>query len=103
MNVMHSILDTDQEIIENSEVDAVLYSVVQRFVDDNNLQQRAIGSKLFFWLDVDCGGGHKMSHYFEVTIKENLVYRVVSAIKMRFGKELDELMTNKCTLKLEKG
>lgn len=99
------ILTEDGEIVKSTNVYSYIYSIVQRFVDKYDLRNRKIGSKLSFWLNIECGNseGQSTGYYFETTIKENLVEHITKKIIWRFENSIEELIENKCNILIDKG
>lgn len=105
MKQLGLILAQDGEIVKNIDVYSYIYRIVQQFVDKYDLQSRKIGSKLNFWLNIECENseGKSTGYYFETTIKENLIEYITKKIIWRFENSIKELIENKCNILIDKG
>lgn len=107
MKQLGIILTEDGEIVNSTNVYSQIYNIVKQFVDKYDLQSRKIGSKLNFWLNIDCEKPEDKpavtGYYFETTIKENLVEDITKKIIWRFENSIEELIENKCNILIDKG
>lgn len=96
------ILSEDEKIVNGVNIYSQIYGIVKQFVDKYDLQSRKIGSKLNFWLNIDCGSMTN-GYYFETTVKENLVEHITKKIIWRFESSIEQLIENKCNILIDKG
>ena len=105
MKLYNAILRTDEEIADTSSNYVFVYKMVKEFVDRYNLQDRKIGSRLGYYLNVSCEGDTRPNtgYYFEITVKENLIESMVNEICGVYGKNIDKLIKSNCNLSIVKG
>ena len=106
MEVFNTILANDESIKNHSEQYSYIYSIVEDFVKENDLDKRKIGSTLSYWLDIICSDGDAGSthgYYFESNVTENLCDHITKNILWRFENSMGELMKNKCKFILNRG
>lgn len=106
MTLYHTILDTDNEIIDNCTIYATIYSLVDKFVNDNNLLNRTKGGLLSYWVNIKCGDkytGPDQGYFFETSISDNIIEKITTTILKQFYNQIKQILENNCTIELQLG